>query len=177
MEGGGEGVRMGAWGEPTREPTGGQGFLMRSHPFLEPGSPHPTCLPRSPFLPMSPICWPESHPTLQAVGQWQGCPSGGHSRGGTTDPHRERPPPGSGPAPVASGGVQGRHLAGEAASRDTQVPAPRGSCAHPTASADALEPSLSLHDSEAGPAAPPKGSFLSHLPWPREVRSDSSPAP
>lgn len=48
---------------------------------------------------------------------------------------------------------------------------------HPTASAGALEPSLSLHSSEAGPAAPPKGSFLSHLPWPRGVRSDSSPAP
>lgn len=135
---------------------------MRPRPFLEPGSPHPTCLPSSPFLPMT----PPSKPWVSGKGALeggttdpQGVPSSSQWSGTCSIRQGAGPPPG------------GRSSQRDPAPSTTWFWRPIPPPAQP------LWNPLSLHGSEAGPAAPPKGSFLSHLPWPRGVRSDSSPAP
>lgn len=135
---------------------------MRPRPFLEPGSPHPTCLPSSPFLPMTPPS------KLWVSGK-------GALEGGTTDPQGAPSSSqwystcsiGQGAGPPPGGRSSQRRPAPSTTWFLRPIPPPARPLWNP----------LSLHGSEAGPAAPPKGSFLSHFPWPRGVRSDSSPAP
>lgn len=86
---------------------------------------------------------------------------------GAPQTHRERPAPVNGPAPAASGRVQ------------APTPAPSTTWFwRPIRPQRSCSGALSeLARLRLGSAAPPKGSFLSHLPGPRGVRPDSSPAP